>query len=65
MANFKFIVKKVRNLLNFSQEKFAHELNVSFSTINRWENGKSLPSHMAVTLFFDYCRKKKINIEDL
>ena len=65
VTSFRFIVKKVRILQQLSQEDFARELNVSFTTINRWENGKSHPSKMAVTLFSNYCQKNKIIISDL
>lgn len=30
----------IRAKLNLSQEQLAKQLNVSFSTINRWENKK-------------------------
>lgn len=41
--NFAETVKKVRQQLGLSQEELAHELGVSFSTINRWENSKTVP----------------------
>ena len=40
-------LKKLREEKGWSQEDLAHELGVSFSTINRWENGKTKPSKMA------------------
>ena len=36
---FSEILKYIRKQQNYTQEQFARELNVSFSTINRWENG--------------------------
>ena len=41
------VLKNLREEKNWSQEDLAHELGVSFSTINRWENGKTTPSKMA------------------
>lgn len=41
------VLKKLRKEKGWSQEDLAHELGVSFSTINRWENGKTKPSKMA------------------
>ena len=41
------VLKNLREEKNWSQEDLAHELGVSFSTINRWENGKTKPSKMA------------------
>ncbi|OUO37611.1 transcriptional regulator [Flavonifractor sp. An135] len=55
------IVKQVRKELGLSQEQLARELSISFSTVNRWENGKSKPSQMAKELFFSFCKNKDIN----
>ena len=41
--NFAEMVKEVRKQLGLSQEELAHELGVSFATINRWENAKTVP----------------------
>lgn len=51
---FGSIVKQVRKELGLSQEQLARELSISFSTVNRWENGKSKPSQMAKELFFSF-----------
>ena len=48
-------IKDVRKQLTLSQEQLAKALNVSFSTINRWENGKAEPSNLAQKIFFDFC----------
>ena len=55
------IVKQVRKELGLSQEQLSRELSISFSTVNRWENGKSKPSQMAKELFFSFCKNKDIN----
>ena len=49
------LVKQIRSALQFSQEQFARELNVSFSTVNRWEKGKSNPSPMAKEMLRQLC----------
>ena len=59
---FGSIVKQVRKELGLSQEQLARELSISFSTVNRWESGKSKPSQMAKELFFSFCVSKKINL---
>jgi len=41
------LIKALRLELNLSQEKFARELGVSFISLNRWENHKTMPSHLA------------------
>lgn len=56
------IVKRIRKELGLSQEQLARELGISFSTVNRWENGKSHPSQMAKELFYSFCKDKNIDI---
>ncbi len=54
---FPALVKKVRSELGISQEELAHELGVSFATINRWENGKTTPFKLARAQFDAFCEK--------
>lgn len=54
-------VKEVRRQLALSQEELAHALGVSFATVNRWENGKTIPSKLAQRQFEQFCKQKKIN----
>ncbi len=54
------IIKTIREQLNLSQEDLSKELDISFATVNRWENGKSIPSKMAKRLLIDYCREKEL-----
>lgn len=56
-------VKFVRSQLKLSQEDFAHELGVSFASINRWENGNYQPSRLAKKAFEDYCKENDIVFE--
>lgn len=58
VMEFGSIVKQVRKELGLSQEQLARELSISFSTVNRWENGKSKPSQMAKELFSPFARVK-------
>ena len=55
------IVKAVRVQLEITQEELARDLNISFTTINRWENGHTIPSKLARMRFADYCLEKNIN----
>ena len=55
------LLKKVRKELNISQEQFAHELSVSFTTLNRWENNRSAPSRLAKLRILDYCKSKNLS----
>ena len=40
-------IRELRELLGYSQQKFATELNVGIATVSRWENGKNQPSPLA------------------
>lgn len=41
------LIRELRSRLKFSQEELAQHLNVSFATVNRWENGKARPQGAA------------------
>ena len=43
-----------------SQEAFAQALGVSFTTVNRWETGKSKPSYKALKMISEYCKANSI-----
>lgn len=58
--NFAEKIKYVRTTLKLSQEDLAHELGVSFATINRWENGNYNPSRLAKKAVEDFCLKHNI-----
>jgi len=62
--DFSSTVKQARLDIGTSQEELAHALNVSYVTINRWENGKSEPNRLAKSVFFSFCSKKGINFRD-
>lgn len=42
------ILKELRTKLGLSQEELAAKLDVAFSTLNRWENGRSVPRGKAM-----------------
>ncbi len=54
-------VKYVREQLRFSQKQLADALNVSFATINRWENSKVTPSNLAQKTFYEFCESNFID----
>lgn len=47
MENIAEQLKALRRQRGWSQEDLARELGVSFSTVNRRENGKARPSGLA------------------
>jgi DNA-binding transcriptional regulator YiaG len=40
-------IRELRSKLGLTQEQFAAKVGVTFSTVNRWESGKSKPSPLA------------------
>ncbi|HBT63095.1 MAG TPA: transcriptional regulator [Ruminococcaceae bacterium] len=50
--------------MNMSQEDLARALNVSFATINRWENGKTRPNKLTMQVFISFCEQNGISIMD-
>lgn len=55
------LLKQVRLITGITQEKLAQELNVSLSTINRWENGHTSPSRLAKMRLVEFGRKNEID----
>jgi len=41
-------IRELRSNLGLTQEQFAAKVGVTFSTVNRWESGKSKPSPLAM-----------------
>ncbi|MHC4475253.1 MAG: helix-turn-helix domain-containing protein [Planctomycetota bacterium] len=42
------MIRRLRAALGLTQEQFAAQIGVTFSTVNRWENGQSKPSPLAM-----------------
>jgi len=55
------LIKAIRMELNITQEQLARELNISFSTINRWENGHTSPSKLAKMRLLEFCSRKGVD----
>ena len=62
---FKDQVIWVRAQLNLSQEGLAKQLNVSFATINRWEQGHNKPTKKTLVSFKEFCRLNDILLQDI
>lgn len=56
-------IKAIRQKSLLSQEAFAQVLGVSFTTVNRWETGKSKPSFKTMKLIDDFCRTNNIDFD--
>ena len=53
-------LKNIRNILSISQEQFARDLNVSYTTLNRWENNRTSPSRLAKMRIAEYCAARDL-----
>lgn len=58
-------IKIARQKAFLSQDAFANELNVSVSTINRWETGKVKPNLTAMKNLKDFCERYSLSYEDI
>jgi putative transcriptional regulator len=56
----KEVVKKIRFELGLSQEGLARELHVGFTSVNRWENGRTKPNRIARYALIELCKGKNI-----
>lgn len=59
------LIKQIRSYLNMSQTEFAEQLNVTFQTVNRWENGRAVPNKLAQSKMFDLCKEKHVPVYDM
>ena len=56
------ILKQIREKLFLTQQELADMLNVSFATINRWENDKNVPSMKGKKKIVELAKKVKLDI---
>ena len=59
------LIKKIRSYMNMNQTEFAERLNVTFATVNRWENGRALPNKLAQDKIYDLCKEYKVPVYDM
>lgn len=52
-------IRLIRQRMQLTQEDFAHLIGVTFSTVNRWENGHSAPNRIAARLLLGLEKKLK------
>lgn len=58
-------LKRIRQRSFMSQEAFAKEVEVSFSTVSRWESGKTVPNLNAMKKIKDFCERNKFEYNNL
>ena len=59
------LIKKIRSHMNMNQTEFAELLNVTFATVNRWENGRTLPNKLAQDKIYDLCKEYDVPVYDM
>ena len=59
------IIKKIRLFTGLSQTEMANRVGVSFATVNRWENGHSLPARLAQEKLYELCESYPVPIYDM
>lgn len=60
---FSEALKKMRQELGLSQEALAHELKVSFATVNKWENNRTKPLRIARERIIDLSKSKGVSAD--
>lgn len=59
------LIKQIREHLNINQTELAEQLNVTFATVNRWENGRAVPNKLAQTKLYDICKENDVPVYDI
>ncbi len=59
--NFPEAIKRTRQRCFLTQDSFAKEISVAFSTVNRWEAGKAKPGLSAMKSIKTFCEKNNID----
>jgi transcriptional regulator with XRE-family HTH domain len=59
------LIKKIRAHMNMNQTEFAEQLNVTFATVNRWENGRALPNKLAQDKIYDLCKEYDVPVYNM
>ena len=59
------LIKKIRSHMDMNQTEFAELLNVTFATVNRWENGRALPNKLAQDKIYDLCKEDDVPVYDM
>ena len=59
------LIKQIREHLNMSQTELAEQLNVTFATVNRWENVRAVPNKLAQTKLYEICKENDVPVYDI
>lgn len=59
------LIKNIRAYMNMNQSEFSKRLDVSFATVNRWENGHATPGRQAQEKLYDLCGEQKVPVDNM
>ncbi len=59
------LINKIRIYMNMNHAEFVEKLNVTFTTVNRWKNGRALPNKLAQDKIYDLCKKCNVPVYDM
>ena len=62
---FSQTIRIMRQKQFLSQEALAKKLDVTLSTVNRWETGKSVPNLSTMKKIKEYCGSNDVNFEPI
>lgn len=60
--NYQELIKKLRNKLIISQEELAKLLEISFASVNRYENGHNEPTIKVKRRIIELCKENEIEV---
>lgn len=58
-------IKRIRQRSFLTQQDFAKEIGVAFSTVNRWESGRAKPNLKAMKSINAFCLDNNISYETI
>lgn len=61
----KELIREIRQKVGMSQEQFADALGTTVLSINRWENGKNLPTKMAQKHLASFCKEYHVPLAEM
>ena len=61
--NFAEAILNLRTALRISQQQLAADLDVSYASVNRWENGRTVPNKMTLNVIKHFCHSKNMEFD--
>lgn len=59
--DIKKAIKDLRSELCMTQTELANALHINFTTVSRWENGKSTPNHSVAVSLISFAKEKHVS----